>query len=282
MASPSVVTFRADETDDICGLDRTQVIEAFLGSGLVWFEGFRIDRSSFRKFTELFTAHFVTEYNPLERHYLGDGTMTVQYHHEAIPLHGEMAYLPRVNQQLAPPEILWFYCARPPREGGDTLVCDGESVVSELSIPTHRLLLEKRLKYRLVTSADVWRAVAGVREVHQAEQILAHVGGVVSWSFDADDTLRWEYATHAIRPTRFSRRPAFVNSIICIRPTFEDDSHIPDRVIEEIKEVTKELTVPFSWRGGELLMLDNSRFLHGRTSNDEQRLVYVRMSLANF
>src|SRR5437763_1481966 len=134
------IGFRAGGGADICALDRNQIIEAFRESGLVWFEGFALDLDLFREFTTLFTSHFVTEYNPLERHYVGDGTMTVQYYHEGIPLHGEMAYLPRVSPQLAPPDILWFYCARPARGHGDTLVCDGAKVVEELSKATQRLL----------------------------------------------------------------------------------------------------------------------------------------------
>ena len=33
---------------------------------------------------------------------------------------------------------------------------------------------------------------------------------------------------------------------------------------------------------GEMLMIDNTRFLHGRRSNDDQRRVYVRMGNAAF
>jgi alpha-ketoglutarate-dependent taurine dioxygenase len=274
--------FRAPGGADILALDRDQIVEAFRNSGLVSFDGFALDLDVFREFTTQFANRFVTEYNPLERHYLGDGTMTVQYHYEGIPLHGEMAYLPRVSPQLAPPDILWFYCARPAREHGETLLCDGEKVVEKLSESTRRLFNEKRIKYRLVTSPEVWRAAAGVSEPHEAEHILRRIEGVVGWSFDRDGTLRWDYATHAIRPSRFSKRPAFVNSVVCIGPSFEDGTDIPSGIITEIKSVTGRLAVPFPWRGGELMMLDNTRFLHGRSSNDDQRLIYVRMSLANF
>jgi alpha-ketoglutarate-dependent taurine dioxygenase len=276
------IRFRTQSRADIRELDRDEVIDAFRLSGLVWFEGFRVDLDSFREFTKLFTRHFVTEYNPLERHYLGDGTMTVQYYHEGIPLHGEMAYLPRISSRLAPPDILWFYCARPARSGGETLVCDGENVALDLSEATRRIFSEKRIKYRLVTSPEIWRTAAGVSETCQAEEILRFVDGVLGWSFDADGTLRWDYATYAIRSTRFRNRLAFVNSIICIRPPFEDGSEIGTELITEINSSTERLTVPVSWRGGEVIMLDNTRYLHGRTSNDDQRLIYVRMSLANF
>jgi alpha-ketoglutarate-dependent taurine dioxygenase len=266
--------YTASASTDLLALRRDDVIEAFLRTGLVFFEGFELDQERFRAFTTQFAAAFVTEYNPLERHYLGDGTMTVQYYAEGIPLHGEMAYLPRINPQLGPPDIMWFYCERPAREGGETLVCDGARVVEALSAGTRALLERKRLKYRLVTSPPVWQAAAGTADRAMVQTMLQHVPGVVHVEFDADGTMRWDFATPAIKPARFTK--------ICIRPPFEDGEPIPDEVIREIEDVTERLTVPVRWKGGELLMIDNTRYLHGRRSNDDQRRVYVRMGTAAF
>lgn len=267
---------------ELAEIERDDVIAAFRSTGLVLFEGFRLDQDRFRAFTRRFTAAFVTEYNPLERHYLGDGTMTVQYYEEGIPLHGEMAYLPRISPEIGPPDILWFYCERPARRDGETTVCDGAAVVAELSESTRRVLRDKRLKYRLVTSPPVWQAAAGTCDRASVRAMLRHVPGVLGCTFDDDGTMRWDYATPAIRPTRFSGVDVFVNSIVCIRPPLEDGSAIPDDVIHEIETVTERLTVPIAWRGGELLMIDNTRYLHGRRSNDDQRRVYVRMGTAAF
>lgn len=276
------LAYTAEGTDDLQSVPRQGVIDAFRRTGLVLFKGFATDQQRFRSFTSQFTSSFVTEYNPLERHYLGDGTMTVQYYAEGIPLHGEMAYLPRINTQLGPPDILWFYCERPARESGETLVCDGARVAEALSPDTRALLQAKRLKYRLVTSPAVWQAAAGTSDQATVRSILQHVPGVVSIAFDPDGTMRWDYATPAIKPARFNGVPSFVNSIVCIRPPLEDDTAIPDDVVREIETTTERFTIPIVWEGGEFLMLDNTRYLHGRRSNDDQRRVLVRMGTAAF
>lgn len=276
------VTFQAGGISDLGQLPRQDVIDAFLRTGLVFFEGFEVDQERFRAFTRRFAETFVTEYNPLERHYLGDGTLSVQYYEEGIPLHGEMAYLPRISAELGPPDILWFFCEKPARTDGETLVCDGARVAEALSPATRALLDRKRLKYRLVTSPAVWQAAAGTTDPAVVRMKLQHVPGVVHIEFDPDGTMRWDYATPAIKPARFTRTPSFVNSIVCIRPPLEDDSAIPDEVVHDIEDVTNRLTVPVAWKGGELLMIDNTRFLHGRRSNDDQRRVYVRMGNAAF
>jgi alpha-ketoglutarate-dependent taurine dioxygenase len=64
---------------------------------------------------------------------------------------------------------------------------------------------------------------------------------------------------------------------------FEDGLKIPDDVIFELKDVTDKLTLPIAWQKGDILMIDNTRLLHGRKSfSDNQREIYVRMGhLAN-
>jgi len=276
------LAFHASGSRDLSLIPRHEVVGAFRETGLVFFDGFEVDQERFRTFTSQFVDTFVTEYNPLERHYIGDGTMTVQYYAEGIALHGEMAYLPRINPTLGPPDILWFYCERPAREDGETLICDGARVVEGLSASTRKLFETKRLKYPLVTSPPVWQGAAGTTDSCYVRQMLLQVPGVVHVEFDHNGTMRWDFATPAMKRGRFSQAPSFVNSIICMRPPLEDGSAIPEEVIREIQEVTARLTVPIRWKGGELLMIDNTRYLHGRKSNDDQRRVFVRMGTAAF
>jgi alpha-ketoglutarate-dependent taurine dioxygenase len=276
------IAFLADGGCELDSVDTERVTVTFQRSGAVMFRGFPMDLDRFKRFTGRFTRHFVTEYNPLERRYIGDGTMTVQYYKEGIALHAEMAYLPVISETLRAPDILWFYCERPGRDGGETTLCDGVAVADALSPSTRTLLRTQRIKYRMVTGQDTWRAVSGLCNAEDACRMMLKVDGITSCVIDEKTSLRWEYATYAIRKTRSGDRDAFVNSIICMAPRFEDDSPIPTEVIDEIKQVTAGLTHRVSWRGGDLLMVDNTRFLHGRTSNDDQRSVYVRMSLASF
>ena len=40
---------------------------------------------------------------------------------------------------------------------------------------------------------------------------------------------------------------------------------IPDEIYKEIKEVSKKITYQIKWKNGELCMVDNKRFMHGRS-----------------
>jgi len=208
--------------------------------------------------------------------------MTVQFYREGIPLHGEMVYLPRLTETVGPPDIIWFYCERPAKAGGETLVCDGIRAAEQLPASLRQLFANKRIVYNNVTSQGVWEHVAGTCDQRRVEQMLGQIEGVMSWKFDESGTLRWDWATSAFRKTRYQGVDAFVNSIICHRQKFDDGSWITDRLIVEIRDFLAPLATKIDWRAGELLMVDNSRYLHGRASQDDQRMVYCRMSLANF
>jgi hypothetical protein len=72
----------------------------------------------------------------------------------------------------------------------------------------------------------------------------------------------------------FTDDPAFGNFLLFARycrrmtdfPVFEDGSIIPDALVHSVKTVSDGLTVAIAWQRGDLLMLDNTRFMHGRTA----------------
>jgi hypothetical protein len=97
--------------------------------------------------------------------------------------------------------------------------------------------------------------------------------------------------------TKYGNQNAFVNDIITGNSnlkgsvnlelesalTFEDGSLIPDAVIEEIEKVMYSLTQEIRWKPGDLVMIDNSRFLHGRRAfSDNRRRLFSLLSYLNF
>jgi alpha-ketoglutarate-dependent taurine dioxygenase len=50
-------------------------------------------------------------------------------------------------------------------------------------------------------------------------------------------------------------------------------------VIEELRRVEAELSQPLAWQPDDVLMVDNTRYLHGRRKfSDMSREIYVRLS----
>jgi len=105
--------------------------------------------------------------------------------------------------------------------------------------------------------------------------------------FDENDVMVNEFVAPAVVTTKWSGEPAFVNSLRGPYPnittTFEDDTPIPLDVLDEIDALHARFTQEIPWQGGDFVMIDNTRYLHGRRRfDDPRRKTYCTMSLANF
>lgn len=76
----------------------------------------------------------------------------------------------------------------------------------------------------------------------------------------------------------------FLANVLYFDPTtrqydiqFEDGSEIPQDIIYEIYDVMEEQTVRFDWQKGDVLILNNTKILHGRAPYSGQRRVLVAM-----
>lgn len=100
-----------------------------------------------------------------------------------------------------------------------------------------------------------------------------------------------KYITPAIRKSRLYQKEAFVNSAIQFFPNKRFHSLIYDETGEkldagmmgELLELAGECTYAHRWQAGDLVMIDNTRVLHGRREfQDSRRTIKTRMSMANF
>jgi alpha-ketoglutarate-dependent taurine dioxygenase len=275
---------------EICKLDKAEVIDKFNSSSLLLFRGFDVDTDKFKAFTELFSTNFVSYVGGAYSREMinGDKTLlsvTGGKLHFPVPLHGEMYY------RKQKPDILWFYCASPPLKDGETTVCDGIQIYNELSSSTQKLFQEKRLKYIRTYPEDVWQ------KIYQTDD-LSHVEAVcrdndMQLEVNRDHSITTNYIASAIQLSR-GKCNVFINNILPVVAQevngsntslvrFEDNSKIPDVVINEIKTVTERIIHLVSWQTGDILMIDNTRLLHGRRAfADNQRDIYVRLCEANF
>ncbi|MBT6440639.1 MAG: hypothetical protein HOK72_13105, partial [Flavobacteriales bacterium] len=92
------------------------------------------------------------------------------------------------------------------------------------------------------------------------------------------------YNTPALHHTMFDKQLAFGNFLLFSRyglnnrlqPCFLDGSIVPDELVAEVKRVSEPLTTAHQWEKDDLLMLDNTRFLHGRNkilNINERRII---------
>lgn len=276
---------------DICDLDRTEVINLFKSSNLLLFRGFDINAETFKTFTERFSTNFVSYVGGAYSREMinGDKTLlsvTGGKQKFGVPLHGEMYY------RKQKPDIIWFYCVTPALKDGETTVCDGIQTYNELSDRTQKLFTTKRIKYIRTYPAEAWQKIYQTDDVSLVEKICND--NDMQLQVNPDKSITTNYITSAVPESRCSNYKVFINNILPVVAQesqgsqvsivrFEDDSKIPDEIISEIKTVTDQLTHLVSWQKGDILMVDNSRLMHGRKSfSDNQRDIYVRLSEAAF
>jgi Taurine catabolism dioxygenase TauD, TfdA family len=265
-----------DGREGLMDLPVPQVRTAFREAGLLLFRGF--PTGAFKPFTSLFTARYLRDLGGSKTiDAAGDYIQTVVPAGNAQDLHCESARGPN------PPDLLWFHCLKPARAGGETTFADGVEIWSQLSQATRALFVSKRVYFVELLPSAQWRV--GLRLFFVAELDHLNLAGT-TFRFQDDGTMRMEFVTSAVHPTRWTRAQTFTNSVTGPYPgvaTFEDGTPIPPAVIAEIKKAHERLIDQVAWEPADLMMVDNSRFMHGRRAfADPQREHLTLMGMANF
>jgi alpha-ketoglutarate-dependent taurine dioxygenase len=284
-------TLLATNQVNICELAQDEIRNLFKSSSLLLFRGFDVDTDNFKKFTELFSSSFVSYAGGAYSREIINGDQTLLSvtggkQKWGVPLHGEMYY------RKHKPSIIWFYCVTPALNDGETTVCDGAQVYKELSCSTQELLTKKRLKYIRTYPDSAWQKIYQTDDLNLVEKVCNE--NDITLSVGPDQSITTEYVISAIQESRYGKQKVFINNILPVVSQeskgsnvsivrFEDNSKIPDSILDEIKTVTDKLTHLVAWEKSDILMVDNTRLLHGRKSfSDNQRDIYVRLCDAAF
>lgn len=203
-------------------------------------------------------------------------TRDVNPSQNALHVHSENSYLP------FPIELLWFYCVRPAKERGRTTLVDGERLLALMDEPIRDFFTRKKISYNTTYSPDAWSSIFRTDDLSKARAILDRLPGVTH-RVDEGSTLRVRFSTPAIKPTKYTRRDAFINQVMngFFTPHFglrmEDDEPIPTAYIERLLALIDQIVVPIPWRAREFALVDNTRVLHGREDfiGDDRRYVRV-------
>jgi len=221
-----------------------------------------------------------------------DGTTsTVNKGMDYIPLHREGSYAPGC------PDLLMLYCVRPADAGGQTNLCDGVDLLDALPATTQKFVNDAILKWSWSATPERWKASLGVDSQDAALARLEKMKArLPSWEnleaeFDGD-TLKGVFQTLCVIPTRWGRQTSFCNSLLIYHyrqatefypkhhyvPTLGDGSPFPTNLLDDISGLAAERTHSTHWQANDILIFDNSRYMHGRTGfTDTRRQILVRM-----
>ena len=263
----------------LSGLSTAQILEEFKSCGFILFRGFEVDAQKMKAFAEQFSSRFVRD-ETRRRVDSRDGFVGL--------VDGGTHYIsPHCEHANSPfrPDVIWFCCVVPVAQGGETLVWDGVRVWQEMSEELRALFIDKKIRFFQKFPAAAWRHFLGTGStLVDVKRTLDGLEGV-SYQINPDQSVSLDYVCSAVVKNKYGNHEAFANSLISEYKnprgvvTFEDGSPIPETVINEIKEIMNRLTEVILWQSGDLAMIDNSRFLHGRRAfKDTRRRILTTLS----
>ena len=254
---------------------------AFREHGLVVWSGYGATVSDFDSLARSFTRDYFYGYGraPFADH---PAVTTVNETQLALEPHCDNGIRPEAMR----PEITWFWCERPASAGGETTFHDGIAVWERLSATTRARFLDQPVAFLSRVAEPAWRALGHV-SVESFRAFLASIGARAC-GLHADGTVDVEVQSSAVRTPRWSTSPAFVSSLLlagsrgfeAMRAVFADGTSIPEATITELRAALAAELETVGWGAGDVGMLDNTRFLHGRPGfADPHRRVYLIQTL---
>jgi alpha-ketoglutarate-dependent taurine dioxygenase len=276
------VVTAAGPGDDLLSVDRDLIISQFRTHGVVLFRAFPIGVENFQAIVRRYSQAQIRYPGVSRRSVSEDGSVqTVHMSMNAIRLHSELSHTP------FRPDICWFYCVHAPVRGSQTTLCDGSLLASALPASTQDLFDGRMLRYRRTTSISFLYRLLGTQDGAAIQEILA--GSKGKYYRLRGTELSQDFLAPAFHIPNYLNTRAFANNIIhnyrpgkeLDYPTLEDGSIIPCHVIASIRDTANTCTFEIKWRDGDLLMFDNTRFMHGRRRIiDSDRLIWTQFSYA--
>ncbi|MFI9366413.1 TauD/TfdA family dioxygenase [Kitasatospora sp. NPDC053057] len=216
---------------------------------------------------------------------------------QAIPLHNEMSYAD------AWPATLFFASVVPAAEGGETPLADSARVYERLSAATcerferHGVMYVRNFGNGLDLS---WQEAFQTEERDEVTAYCAEHGIQVEWL--GGERLRTRQVVQASTKSRTTGRQVWFNQAHLfhvsslpaevereLRESFSEDelprnamygdgSPLEAADLAEIRAVYAAEEIAFPWQAGDVLVVDNEQFAHGRRPYSGDRSLMVAMT----
>ncbi len=298
---PLVIQPKADEIKLVNWLqsNREFIEKELLKHGAILFRDFHIDsESKFESFAQAIYPDLFGEYGDLPRNGQGSKVYgsTPYPSDKAILFHNESSHLHQF------PLKIWFFCLKPPKQGGETPIVDCRKAYQKLNPKLRDRLAEKQLIYvrHYTHGLDVsWQDFFSTNDKFVVENYCYQAGIYFKWYNNDSLVTRQIRPALAVHPKTGDK--VFFNQIQLHHISYLDaelrksllslykDEELPrnvyygdgtpieESVITEINEVYQQSKTSFPWQQGDILMLDNMLAAHGRYPYIGQRKIMVAM-----
>ncbi|WP_193102751.1 TauD/TfdA family dioxygenase [Burkholderia sp. Z1] len=280
--------------------NRVELESRLLEHGALLFRGFDVSSvAEFEAFSNAVSAHqsdYV--YRSTPRTSIGNGIFTATEYppSETIALHCENAY------QRSWPLRVAFCCLCAPTAGGETPIADMREVSRRIGARILGNFEAKQVRYvrHYRRHVDIpWETVFQTTDRSQVAAFCADNGIEHEWL--DDDTLCTAQINQGVAYHPVTRDRVFFNqahlfhlsnleaslasSIVSLfgedrvprNAFYGDGSPFDLDDIEQIRNAYRECAIQFPWQRGDVLLVDNMRFAHGRNPFDGERKVIVSL-----
>ncbi|PCG15093.1 MULTISPECIES: TauD/TfdA family dioxygenase [Sphingomonas] len=281
------VLIEAEAGETLDQLDRETIVDLYRAHGALLLRGFGADVAAFRGFAKRFCRTAVVNESPGRRpideaaniHTVDGGT-------------GAFALHPELSREPWKPDAAFFCCLSAPSRGGKTTICDGVALVREMPAAVREALAPRRLLYIKPTWPALLDYWLGTPTPDDAR--LAAPPPECPYFFRRlpNGMIVRAFTRPALHRPMFTDAPAFGNFLLFARfnngrpdhPVLDDGHPVPEAWLQAIKAAGDRLAVPVEWRNGDVVMLDNTRFLHGRTAivDPGERLIATYFGYVDF
>ena len=276
-----VVFLSDNDKESIISIKKSIIQNHFEKSGMILFRNFDINKENLIKITDKFTKQYSNDAVRRSKRFDNKNVRSVDQGFGQIDLHSESSFNP------AWPEIVWFYCLVNPQNGGESMICDGLKLWSLLDKKTKDFFQSNPIVYKLAIPIENKMNKKGKRDW------AINVQGVSNCVLDWDsETLFLDQIRFACHEGRESNM-CFANHLFVtlqsepqiLSRTLINNNKIPSKILDEIHRKSNDIILDLKLKSGDLLMLDNKRFMHGRRafSNAEERdILSIQTLKANF
>lgn len=283
-------TVTSKEKISLDKLSKEFVLNGLAEHGMLLLRGFESDKEQYSNLIQRCSLRVTVD---PARKFISKNAQLVDAGLGAIGLHCENGNAPKL------PHLIWFFCERAASIGSYTTYCDGYNVIDRLSNSIKEQFKNKRIKYTRTLKKQIWQKyvfheVGGFNDYEEVEfndliQLETDKNNKQVFTLQDDGSVYSEFSCWAIHDTYFNKKKAFANSLlgpsVNYEPpiiTFEDGSKISDETWAEISSVTESCTNEIKWQNGDVVVIDNTRFMHGRREIlDKNRVIFAGLSYLN-